>query len=313
MTPITFYCGLNEKRWNHHPVAPGAYSCVAPVYGSSARTRRINSVSVPVSSAVIQDSGAFSDNLGDRLTFTAALERQKRHADKYGYTGQITHRASYDLLIDEVWTDGNRTKRRWTVDQAVSAVNETIRAAEYAVNHREGLGLVLSAQGVDTTQYLECVKNIVPLLDLKRDILGLGGWCIIGKLPRVMMPVFEETVKVVIPFIAKAGVKRVHIWGVLHAPALAALLHACDQYEISVSTDSSGPSTRPSFGTWGYADWTDKAYRRPPVETRGLERARHVEAVRNWLATFRDSTHYRKLSQPIRVIQPTLFDIRAAA
>lgn len=313
MTPLTFYCGLNEKRWNRHPVAPGEYSCVAPVYGSSARTRRVNSVTVPAGSAVIQDSGAFSDNLGDRLTFAAALERQKRHADKYGYAQQITHRASYDLLIDEVWTDGNRTKRRWTVEQAESAVEETVRAAEFLADHREGLRLVQSAQGVDAAQYLECVKRVIPTMDIQRDVLGLGGWCIIGKLPKVMQPVFKETVKAIIPYAASQGVKQVHIWGVLYAPALAALLHACDQYEIAVSTDSSGASTRPAFGSWGYADWTDVSYKRPPVETRGLERARHVEAVRNWLTNFRTSTYYCELSHPVKPIQMALFDMGMAA
>src|SRR5437762_1422588 len=28
---ILFYCGLNEKHWNHHAVEPGERVCIAPV------------------------------------------------------------------------------------------------------------------------------------------------------------------------------------------------------------------------------------------------------------------------------------------
>src|SRR5579885_2655911 len=44
---ILFYCGLNECDWNHHPVAPGPYACIAPVYGKTARTKKMNRVVVP--------------------------------------------------------------------------------------------------------------------------------------------------------------------------------------------------------------------------------------------------------------------------
>jgi hypothetical protein len=337
MQPLTFYCGINEKRWNHHEVAPGGYACISPVYGASEKTRRVNSVRVPKDCKVVQDSGAFSDGPAYRLTFEAALQRQIRHAERYGYAAQITHRASYDLLIDEVWTDGNRNKRRWSETAAIEAVDTTVAAGRYIVGHRNDLGLILSAQGVTAQQYLECVKRVVPMLDNSRDMLGLGGWCIIGKLPAVMLPVFKETVRIVIPWIASQGVQRVHIWGVLYAPALAYLLWYCDQHNIAVSTDSSGPSTRPAFGSWGYADWTDLNYmdkwkdfpnrlesgnqwdmiaelsdalqgkpgvgqpKPPPVYVRGLERARHVEATRQWLSSFRSGPHYQELSNPKQV------------
>lgn len=295
---ITLYCGVNEKRWNHHPTAPGAYACISPVYGATVRTRRTNSVAVPSDCAIIQDSGAFSDGPGHRLTFAAAWERQQAHAERYGYAAQITHRASYDLLIDEKWQDGKRSKRRWSEDEAWAAVNETVDAAAYAAGRRDGLGLVLSAQGVSAWQYLECAKRVIALMDMQRDILGLGGWCITGKLPKPIFPVFVQTVRAVIPYAAARGVKRVHVWGVLYAPALAELLYQADQHGIAVSTDSSGPSTRPVFGSWGYADWVDRFYQRPPVGIRGLERARHVQVVRAWLNDFRSTVYYRELVQP---------------
>lgn len=290
---IRLYCGVCESKWNHHPVAPGEYACVSPVNGSSERTHGKTSVVIPEGTKVIQDSGAFSDSHIHRLTFEAALKRQIDHAIQYKYADKITHRASYDLLIDEVWENGNRHKRRWTVDAASDAVEHTVAAAEYLSKNRNGLGLILSAQGVDENQYLECVKRIIPYLDTERDFLGLGGWCITGKLPKAMMGVFTRTINLVVPYAAEYGIKHIHIWGVMYAPALGQLLYQCDQHGITLSTDSVGPSTRPAaFGVWGYADWKDKSYKVAPVETRGLERARHVQEVTAWLNRFRQTQYY---------------------
>ncbi len=41
---ISFYCGLNERQWNHHPVAPGSLACVAPVYGKTIQGKTCNRV-----------------------------------------------------------------------------------------------------------------------------------------------------------------------------------------------------------------------------------------------------------------------------
>lgn len=296
---VRFYCGIAEKRWNHHPVAPGAYACISPVKGASARTHTKNSVYVPEGVQVIQDSGAFSDSHIHRLPFQAALDRQIAHAEQYDYADKITHRASYDLLIDEVWDNGNRFKRRWSVEAAEGAVTETIAAARFLDKNRGQIGLIQSAQGVDADQYLRCVQRITPLIDPERDILGLGGWCIIGKMPKVMMPTFRETILKVIPFATKAGIQRVHIWGVVYPKALGELLWMCDQHGLSLSTDSVGASTKPVFGEWGYGDWIDRAYQRPGVETRGIERARHVQATVTWLNNFRNSQYFR----PPRVVE----------
>lgn len=291
---IDFYCGINEKMWNRHPVQPGKFACISPVYGATEQTRRTNSVSIPNNVMVIQDSGAFSDGPQYRLDFESALRRQINHAKQYCYTNQITHRASYDLLIDEVWTNGNRHKRRWTVADADNAIKITVAAAKYIRLHDSG-NLILSAQGVDAFQYLECAQEIAPLLR-DNDIFGLGGWCITGKMPAIMLPVFRETIKEIIPELAKHKIKRVHIWGVVFAPALGELLWMCDQFGMHLSTDSAGPTLKPVMGEWGYADWKAKNYKRPPVETRGLERARHVQATREWLHNFRSTKYYREPS-----------------
>ena len=298
---IEFYCGIGETRWNHHDVQPFGYACISPTKGKSQRTATINSVYVPEGTKVIQDSGAFSDNWSARLTFEAALRRQMTHADKYHYAHLIEYRASYDLLIDEVWNAGNRTKRRWTVAQAESAVETTVAAAQFIAENRQGLNLVLSAQGVDAPQYLRCTKEVLPFGDWNRDALGLGGWCIIGKLPKQMMPVFKETVEKVIPFAAREGVKRVHIWGVVYPKALGLLLDICDEYNVKLSTDSAAPSYKPAFGDWGFGEWRDNGYKRHPTATRGLERQRHVKMTREWLGRFRSTQWYRP-PRPVQLV-----------
>ncbi len=288
---ISFYCGINEQRWNHHPVVPGPLACIAPVYGKTIHTKTWNRVSVPVDTHIIQDSGAFSDGIGQRLCVEEALDRQIAHAQQYGYAARVTHRASYDLLIDEKWEGGVRSKARWSEQDAEQAIATTVHAAAYLASHRHGTQAILSAQGVSAQQYLRCAQQIVPLME-SGDMFGLGGWCLTGKLPAQIMPVFRETMRLVIPFLGQQGIKRVHIWGVCYAKALGELLWLCDSYGIELSTDSSGPSVRPAFGAWGYAEWRNPWYVRPAVETRGLERARHVEATRTWLSAFRTTPHY---------------------
>ena len=297
MTDVLLYTGLGgETTWNRAPVAPGSHACIAPVYGRKKRT--MNRVGGFLSDVkIIQDSGAFSDNWADRLTFAEALKRQEDHAKRYKYEQQITHRATYDLLIDEVWIAGNRFKRRWSVQDAESAVDTTVAAAQFLHEHRAGLPLIISAQGVDAPQYLRCAQRLMPYIQ-DGDYFGFGGWCIIGKMPAVMMPVFRETVNMVVPFLAREGIKHIHIWGVIYPKALGVLLWECDQYGITVSTDSVGPTTHPIFGQWGYGEWRDNTYQKPSLECLGLERARHTALTRGWLNRFRTTPNYHAYSLP---------------
>jgi len=292
---IRLYCGINEQQWNHHPVAPGMYACVAPVYGKTVQTQHLNRVVVPDGTHVIQDSGAFSDGPEQRLSVEAALDRQLAHAERFGYHTQIEAIASYDLLIDEKWEHGVRHKARWTEEDAWDACKTTIQAAAYMSRHKpHSLSAILSAQGVSASQYLSCAQQVLPYLH-EGDIFGLGGWCITGKLPTQMMPVFRDVMQQVIPFLGREGVKRVHVWGVCYTPALGELLWLCDEAGIALSTDSSGPQVRPCLGEWGYGSWRDASYTRPEPTIRGKERARHVQYTREWLAHFREreAKYYR--------------------
>ena len=304
MTDILFYCGINECQWNHHPVNTGPYAVVSPVYGTKVKENR---VAVPDNAAVMQDSGAFCDGPEDRLDYAAALRRQLEHSDKWGYSDKIIYRASYDLLIDETWDgQGNREKRRWTESAANEAVEITVNAARYMRDNYDG-PCVLSAQGVTARQYLECVRRVISIMDLSRDILGFGGWCIIGKMPRAMMPVLRDTIDLVIPYAAKQGVKKIHIWGVIYPKALGPLLRACDDYGIQLSTDSAGPQMKPCMGSWGYGEWRNNHYEVADPAIRGLERARHVELTRQWLSAFRRTKYY--VQKPN--VQPRLFEVSA--
>lgn len=276
---------------------------------------------------MLQDSGAFSDGSGQRLSFQEALRRQETHTKRFGYGEQIEARASYDQLIDEMWREDEtrstwvRAKRRWSETQAEQAVEETVQAAHYLHQHRNGMTCILSIQGVTARQYLHCAARILPYLR-EGDLIGLGGWCITGKLPAQMMPVFRETMYQLIHFLGREGVRRVHLWGVCYAPALGELLWLCDQSGLRLSTDSMGPSVRPALGRWGYAEWRDRTYRRvnkdnetwgsvkgydgSPLciqQARGIHRAEHVRQVRAWLQHFRLTRHYPQ-GEPQWLIQP---------
>jgi hypothetical protein len=292
---IRLYAGVSEHMWSGAPVTPGAYACISPISGRSVRTKRETCLTVPSGTAIIQDSGAFSDSWTQRLTFDQVLKRQVNHAERQGYQNQVIYLATYDLLIDEVWTDGNRSKRRWSVADAESAVDETVKAARWLNEHREGVALAISAQGVDANQYMRCVRSLLTFFR-PGDILGFGGWCIIGKMPRVMMPVFRETCDLVLPFAAKEGIAAIHIWGVIYPPALSYLYHIANPLGIAVSTDSAGVSLNPVRGQWGYGTWRNNRYKRPSADLLGADRVKHVSLTRSWLASFADSLDYKRVT-----------------
>lgn len=261
--------------------------CISPTHGRS-RTYETRVRVTPEVKLIIQDSGAFSDKV--RVTFAEAWERQNRHAEKYQYAHLIEARATYDWLIDEVWqADGLRYKQRWSEQDAELAVDETVTAAQFATDNRaSGERLVISAQGVTAVQYLRCLERLMPYFR-DGDILGLGGWCVIGKFPAQMMPVFSDTLQRVMPFASREGIRRVHIWGVIYPPALGLLYWHAQQHGIVISTDSAGPGLNPVWGQWGYGEWRDNSYRRPDKKAMGAERARHVRVTRAWLHRFGDT------------------------
>lgn len=193
------------------------------------------------------DSGAFSDKPAKRLTPATALERQlewehkaRRMSDVQDWN--VHALVSYDCLIDETWVGDVRQKRRWSLKDAESAIEETVAAAQYLSTKRQELSprkLVLTAQGVDSVQYTECASRILQYA-VPDDWFGFGGWCIIGRNQR-MLPEFQRTIAQVMPLVKAKGIKHVHLFGVLWFPALGSLLYVADQHGITVSTDNKRP------------------------------------------------------------------------
>jgi len=345
---IEFYCGLNETTWNHHAMETGPYVCIAPVTTTTVKDKKTGSkkkvlcnTNLYVDPAKIKhillDSGAFSDGIelddegnisvNKRLTFNAALQRQFNHALKYQYTDQVESIVSYDLLIDETWQDGERSKKRWSVESAEYAVQETINAAQYLASKRDRIDgffghhvkLCLSAQGISAEQYKRCAEAIVKLMK-PDDIFGLGGWCITGLMREKMLPAAALMLPPTFEVLGQAGVKRVHVFGVIIPKMLGFLLYLCDQYDIKLSTDSSGPCSEPArHGKWGYGSWTNPNYKVAPIlescmakdehnkkaptclpDTicRGSDRNRHVALTRDYLANFREREPHLVASIP---------------
>jgi hypothetical protein len=201
---------------------------------------------VPNSVRALLDSGAFSDLPHKRLSYEAALERQlkweHRASKLWGWEFRTDFLASYDLLIDETWVAGKRHKRRWAIEDAHEAVQVSVRAAEYLASCRRELQprkLVLGVQGVDALQYEECVRGVLDVA-APGDWIGLGGWCILGRFTS-WLPTFWASMRRVLPLIASAGVRHVHLYGVLYVQAVGGLLWLCDREGIALSVDSSAP------------------------------------------------------------------------
>ena len=197
---------------------------------------------------LLLDSGAFTDVLtNSRTTPEECLNRQLNFLNLSPASFQRTYLVSYDLLIDEKYISGERKKQRWSVEEAWTAVEATIEAAKYLNTQRDRLSdftLIQSCQGVNADQYLKCVEQIL-LYCQKSDVIGLGGWCILGR-QKSYLSTFWETINKIIPLIAKSGIKKVHIFGCtwykpvagFPLPPLQGLLALCDKYHLKVSTDS---------------------------------------------------------------------------
>ena len=198
---------------------------------------------------VICDSGAFQDiDKSVRLTPEQALARQLKYRnhlavllDNPSFTFEALciydQMAGVDECIDEC--TGKKVKKRGTVESAKVAVDETLHAAQYYTSNYQDR-LMLIAQGINPEQYTDCTHE---LLTLRRrdDYYGMGGFCIIGKQRKRMLPIFYATVDAVFPVIKSAQMKRVHLLGVCIPDAVEYAAKQAAYYGLELSTDSSAP------------------------------------------------------------------------
>lgn len=317
------YIGYSDQNWNFHEPEPGPLACISPRYGGSIQSVRETRICVPEAvREILVDSAAFADRHGGRIGFEAALNRQLDHARRYKYADRISLLASYDSLLRAKTLSPTRAQRQ----NGAYFAAETVEAARYLSAQRKRLraklgyapGLVLSAQGIDPEQYMECAESVVACME-PGDVFGLGGFVKTGVFPTLLLPAFCAITSVLVPFLAAAGVCRIHTWGVFFPPAVGHVLALCDQHGIVFSSDSSGPALKPAMGDWGYGSWRKAQYSVAPIldscrtlddggghaptclqgtVCRGMERVRHVRAARAWFADFRsrEPQHYRVLA-----------------
>lgn len=204
---------------------------------------------------VLCDSGAFQDiDQHVRLTPEDALQRQITYRD---YLRTLVQDVSfnyealsiYDNMIgvdETVVCDSygcRKVKSRGTVETAQGAISSTLHSAQYYATQRDVIDtkIIWIAQGVTPKQYVyECLE---PMLTMAKtsDYVGMGGFCIIGKMKKVMLPVFFETLDLLLPMVQKKGIKRIHLFGVGIPDAVTYFAKQCQKFNIEGSTDTSAP------------------------------------------------------------------------
>mgnify|MGYP000231591239 CR=1 FL=1 len=211
------------------------------------------------------DSGGFQD-VHKRLDARQALDKQlwyeeyvrKIIAPDWRYEAFCT----YDQMIgvDEQIINGKKVKKRGTAETALPAIEETLESAAYYKSRENELSrITYIAQGIDTEQYVYCTKQLIPMIRPGIDYFGFGGFCIIGKYTKSMLPLWYETCSAVLPLLAEAGVHRVHLLGVCIPRAVEFAVLECRKYGIDFSTDSSAPEMKANKFHTGYDPKTGKA------------------------------------------------------
>jgi hypothetical protein len=201
----------------------------------------------------LMDSGAFQDIDDEiRLLPWSALDRQTRFEEQLrwsnnDHTFHCEALCIYDQMagVDEAIVDGKKVKRRGTQESARAAVEETLRVAEYYARNRDRVRgrLMFAGQGVDANQYVN--NCVIPMMDVMRpgDYFAFGGFCIIGKMPKRMMPVFAETLPRVLDTLIPFGIRRFHLLGVMYPEAVTLAAGEARRRGVEISTDSSGAET----------------------------------------------------------------------
>jgi hypothetical protein len=242
---MEFFVSKNHNTLNRRQYSPELLTprlCLNPKYGVRLE-RPANEMEI------LLDSGAFQDISDEqRLTPEGALERQLRFEGRVGF--RSSYLVSYDRIVDErITVDGQRRKKRVGSQTAQKYVDETIDAAQYLSEQRKALRprrLVLSNQGVTSPQYVGCVKEVVRFAE-KGDVIGLGGFCIIGQVPRLIAGYFR-VLQQVLPVLERHHIRRLHLFGVGTFRVLIKTQALCHKYGIEPSYDTSALEFNAAFG-----------------------------------------------------------------
>jgi hypothetical protein len=252
-----------------------------PIHGPCCTSAARMGYPVSRPSEVLLDSGAFSETQEARLTFEEALARQFRWEKgarrKFGRDFCVDHFVAYDALMPSFLKDGDPEVKRIEGEKRLAM---TQAAAEYFDSRRariEPRTLVLPIQGYSVDSYVSCCKTV---LDAARpgDWLGLGGWCRIGQ-ERLRWRDFRKVVAEVTWRTKRAGLRHIHLFGVLWLSALATFQWYCDEHGLSCSTDS----TLPANAFWRYTQ----------AAPASLAVAERIEWWRARVADLRDHEDYR--------------------
>lgn len=237
---MLFYPSKNNNKLNTKPFQPDLITgraMVNPHY----------KVTVERDAKIIVDSGAFQEDgiKRRRVTPEQALNRQLAyeqrlqaiHGDDWHFEAVVT----YDQMfgVDEHVIDGKKVKKRGTLESATHAIAETIKSAEYYASQRSYIQgkIAFASQGINPDQYLGCVLALLDLM-YPSDWLAFGGFCIIGKVPR-LKPVFYETLERVIPVAKRHNITRFHVLGVTVNDSIAIANSIAKRHGVTISTDSS--------------------------------------------------------------------------
>lgn len=315
-----FIPSKNHDRLNGEEFSP------EEVTGSCMVSPHHRSVSVRPGVRVMADSGAFhKHDMLLRLTPKAALDRQlafeksRRRDGAARFPDGFEYVVTYDMLVgvDEAIVDGERVKRRGTEETAARAVKETLESAVhyYWRRHQVRGGIAYAAQGATLRQYMQCVRLLLPIMRPGRDILALGGFCIIG-MQSSLKPLFVEVCRAVAPMLAARGIHRVHVLGVCVCDALIAAIEAFSAHGIELTTDSSSIERNSIWGKIWSAEnmrrgrarmspWR-KMYSVEDKAARAYSPARlSIENIRryaDWMSAQGRATE--RARQPVRPIRP---------
>ncbi|MDY0247273.1 MAG: hypothetical protein RBR26_10160 [Methanosarcina mazei] len=242
---MKFYVSKCHDKLNGHVysleyVAP--YICVNPYYNVT--------IGKGSKCKYMIDSGAFQDVGNEsRLTYQEALNRQLKFEKKISKYKKADAIVSYDRLVDEQMGEAGQFKERVPMDIAKSYVEETIKAAEFLDGCRSKLGtrkLILSCQGVNADQYIQCLENILNV-SKEGDIIGFGGFCIMSKSIEYEKQ-YYDVIKRAFPLIKKEGINRVHIFGVGIFRALIQTDVFARMNGLECSYDTSSPEINATYG-----------------------------------------------------------------